>query len=132
MVEASALAKRAPWGPRGRPTFLYNLPWLLIAVGGAQAPPYPGTPVITTLGVPLPHSPISGRSLPRWGQECPRLTSVPRRRLGRDHTRQRCARGAAQGEVMVTPAQACGEHWGHPACKCSGAWTRGVVGSGRP
>lgn len=45
---------------------------------------------------------------------------------------QRCARGAAQGEVMVTPAQARGEHWGHPACKCSDAWTRGVVGSGRP
>ena len=33
VVEASALAKRAPWGPRGRPTFLYNLPWLPIAVG---------------------------------------------------------------------------------------------------
>ena len=79
-----------------------------------------------------PPSPISGRSLPRWGQECPCLTSVPRRRLGRDHTRQRCARGAAQGEVMVTPAQACREHWGHPACKCFGAWTRRVVGSGRP
>ena len=66
--KASTVAKRPPGDCGGRLTFLYDLPWLPIALGRVQAPPYPGQ-----------------------GQESCPLTSVPRRRLSKDHTRQRRA-----------------------------------------
>lgn len=121
MLEASALAKRAPGNPgadRPSSTTFPGSPLLW----GSPGSSLPWHPVITTRPSPLPHSHL-WEEPPQVGSECRPSHLGAQEETRQRPPQQRCVR-AAQSEVMLTH-QAWGA-LGSPHPNALGAWARGV------